>query len=151
MKKSQHKILAPLTRGLSDEVWLGVLRKEPEIYLPYNKNSFHKARELRRNATLEENKLWYQYLAKSPVRFLRQKPIDNYIVDFYCPKKKLVIEIDGSQHYTKEGIEYDRTRTNILNQYKISVIRFTNSQIRNNFIEVCEHIDYILNTMKNTR
>ena len=83
---------------------LGVLGKELYIYLPYNKNLFQKARKLRNNATPEENKLWYQYLAKSPIRFLRQKPIDNYILDFYCPEKKIGIEIDGSQHYTEDGL-----------------------------------------------
>ena len=117
------------------------------MYLPYNKNSVLKARKLRNNATPEENKLWYQYLAKSKIRFLRQKPIDNYIVDFYCPQKKIVIEIDGSQHYAEDSIEYDEIRTKILNEYGISVIRFTNQQIKRNFIEVCEHIENIL---KNT-
>ena len=75
------------------------------MYLPYNKNLFLKARKLRNNSTPEENKLWYQYLAKFHVRFVRQKPIDNYILDFYCPEKKIGIELDGSQHYTEKGIE----------------------------------------------
>lgn len=109
---------------------LGVLGKERTIYLPYNKNLIQKARDLRNRATPEENKLWHQYLAKSNTRFLRQKPIDNYILDFYCPKKKIGIEIDGSQHYTDEGIQYDKIRTETLNGYKIRIIRFTNEEIR---------------------
>ena len=121
------------------------------IYIPYNKNLIQKARNLRNNATPEENKLWYQYLAKSPIRFIRQKPIDNYILDFYCPKKKIGIEVDGSQHYTKEGIEYDRIRTEILNAYKIKIIRFTNKEIRKNFKEVCEYIDTVLKSIENRK
>ena len=142
---------APLTRGLAPEGRLGVLRKELQIYLPYNKNLFQRARNLRNKATPEENKLWYQYLAKSNIRFLRQKPIDNYILDFYCPEKKIGIEIDGSQHYTEEGMQYDKIRTEILNKYKIKIIRFTNEQIRKNFIEVCEYIEGIINKTENKK
>ena len=130
---------------------LGVLRKENLIYLPYNKNLFQKARDLRNRTTPEENKLWYQYLAKSHIRFLRQKPIDNYILDFYCPEKKIGIEIDGSQHYTEEGVQYDKIRTEILNQYKITIIRFTNEDIRKNFIGVCEYIEGILNNAESKK
>ncbi len=68
-------------------------------------------------------------------------------MDFYCPEKKIGIEIDGSQHYTEEGIEYDRIRTEILNAYKIEIIRFTNTEVRKNFKEVCEFIE---NIVKNT-
>ena len=114
------------------------------FYIPYNKNLILRARELRKNSTPEENKLWYQYLAKHPKRFLRQKVIDNYIVDFYCPNENLVIEIDGSQHYTEEGLEYDAIRTNILESYNLKVIRITNYDIKKNFISVCEYIDCIL-------
>ncbi len=121
------------------------------IYIPYNKNLILKARNLRNNATSEENKLWYQYLAKSPIRFIRQKPIDNYILDFYCPEKKIGIEVDGSQHYTEEGLEYDRIRTEKLNAYKIEIIRFTNQEIRKNFNEVCEYIENIINNRKNKK
>ena len=113
------------------------------MYIKYNKNLILTARKLRKNLTPEEKKLWYQYLAKHPKRFIRQKIIDNYIVDFYCPSKKIVIEVDGSQHYTKEGIEYDKIRTDILESYKLKVIRITNYEIKNKFKEVCEYIDYI--------
>lgn len=129
----------------------GFLERSNCIYIPYNKNLILKARRLRNKATPEENKLWYQYLAKSQIRFIRQKPIDNYILDFYCPEKKIGIEVDGSQHYTEEGMEYDRIRTEILNAYKIEIIRFTNHDIRNNFNEVCEHIENIINNRKNRK
>lgn len=112
---------------------------------------FLKARRLINNSTPEENKLWYQYLAKSHIRFVRQKPIDNYILDFYCPEKKIGIELDGSQHYTEEGIEYDKIRTDILNAYNITIIRFTNKEVRKNFIEVCEQIENIIKNTENKK
>ena len=68
----------------------------------------------------------------------------SYIFDFYCPIKKIAIEIDGSQHYTDEAIEYDKTRTNRLRKYGIEVIRFTNLDIKKHFIEVCDYIENIL-------
>lgn len=124
---------------------------EIKFIIPYNKELIYKARKLRNKATPEENKLQYQYLAKSQVRFIRQKIIDNYILDFYCPEKKIGIEIDGSQHYTEEGIEYDGIRTEVLNAYKIKIIRFTNIEIHKNFNEVCEHIENIINSIRNRK
>ena len=82
--------------------------------LEYNKNLIPRAKELRKNATPQENRLWYDFLSKHEVRFQRQKAIGNYIVDFYCYRAGLVIEIDGSQHFTQEGIQKDRFRTEIL-------------------------------------
>ncbi len=82
---------------------------------------------------------------------MRQKIIDNYILDFYCPSKKIGIEIDGSQHYTEEGMKYDKIRTEVLETYKIRIIRFTNEQIRKNFIEVCEYIETIVNNIRNRK
>lgn len=67
--------------------------------LDYNKKNIPLAQKLRENATPQENHLWYDYLAKYEIRFQRQKAIDNFIADFYCHKAKLIIEIDGSQHY----------------------------------------------------
>ena len=69
-----------------------------EIDYKHNPKLTPNARELRKNMTKEEKQLWYNYLRKCKVRFLRQKVIDNYIVDFYCSKLNLVIELDGSQH-----------------------------------------------------
>lgn len=91
--------------------------------------------------TLQEKQLWYQFLNKYPVRILRQKVIDSFIVDFYCAKAKLVIELDGSQHYMDEGLAYDKERTKVINAYGIEVIRFSNMDIDENFEGVCEKID----------
>ncbi len=109
--------------------------------LDYNKNNIFYAKQLRKNATAEENHLWYDFLSKYEIRFQRQKAIDNFIADFYCHKAKLVIEIDGSQHYTADGKNKDEFRTEILKGYDLKVIRFTNRMINENFRGVCEYID----------
>ena len=107
----------------------------------YNKDNVAIARKLRKDMTCEERKLWYECLRELPVRFYRQKPIGNYIADFYCPKLKLVIELDGSQHYQDKGIAYDANRSRELNRYKdIRVLRIPNNQINQNFDGVCEYI-----------
>ena len=107
----------------------------------YNKNNIAIARKLRKDMTCEERKLWYDCLRNLPIRFYRQKPIGNYIADFYCPKLKLVIELDGSQHYQDKGIVYDTERTKELSKYKgIRVLRIPNNQIDQNFNGVCEYI-----------
>ena len=99
------------------------------------------ARELRRNMTKEERRLWYDFLRNYPLRFMRQRPIDSYIVDFYCAKAKLVIELDGGQHYEETGQQHDEERDRVLKKYGIEVLRIPNSEIKNNFSGVCEHID----------
>jgi very-short-patch-repair endonuclease len=109
-------------------------------YLPYNLNLKARARELRKRMTPAERKIWYEFLRYYPLTISRQKPIDNYILDFYCPKLKLAIEIDGDTHYTKEGIVNDKKRTKILESYNIKVLRFTNTEVLNNFEGVCEVI-----------
>jgi len=112
--------------------------------LPYNRKYKPRAQELRKNATPQENKLWYEFLRKHPCPFTRQKTIDNYIVDFLCPSKKLIIEIDGGQHYTDDGMEYDRIRTDLLESMGAYVMRFTNAEIDASFNKVCSAIqDYI--------
>lgn len=112
--------------------------------LYYNKNNITLAKTLRKNATPQENRLWYEFLSKYEIRFQRQKAIDNFIVDFYCHKAKLVIEIDGSQHYIENNKQNDIFRTEILKGYNLKVIRFTNQQIDANFCSVCEYIDRIV-------
>ena len=112
--------------------------------LPYNKKLIPIAKELRKNMTKQEFCLWLYFLKDYPIRFQRQKVIDNYIVDFYCHKALLVIEIDGSQHYSENGLVYDDYRTDILTKYKLQVIRFTNSEIDKSFKEVCACIDFIV-------
>ena len=112
--------------------------------LDYNENNIALARNLRQNATPQENHLWYDFLSKYKIRFQRQKTIDNFIADFYCHKAKLVIEIDGSQHYDTAGKQKDEFRTEILEGYDLKVIRFTNVQVNTNFRGVCEYIDIVV-------
>ncbi|MBR5295770.1 MAG: DUF559 domain-containing protein [Clostridia bacterium] len=112
--------------------------------LDYNEKNIILAKNLRKNATPEENHLWYDFLSKYKIRFQRQKAIDHFIADFYCHRANLVIEIDGSQHYTEEGYKKDEFRTEILEGYDLKVIRFTNRQIHMRFQEVCEYIDSVV-------
>ena len=99
------------------------------------------ARELRKNMTQEEKKLWYQFLRTYPVRFMRQRPIDRYIVDFYCAKARLVIELDGSQHFETEGQSYGAERDCVLNNLGLKVLRIPNNAVNQNFTGVCEFVD----------
>ena len=99
------------------------------------------SQNLRKNMTKEERHLWYDYLRTYDIRFLRQKVLGKYIVDFYCPKAKIVVELDGSQHYEPIGIEKDTERTMYLQQYDITVIRIPNNDVMRNFRGVCEYID----------
>ena len=96
---------------------------------------------LRNNPTPEENKLWYEFLRGYSVRVNRQRIIGNYVVDFYCDKAKLVIEIDGSQHFDEKNTAKDNERTAFLNSLGIEVIRFANDEINQSFYEVCSVID----------
>ena len=109
--------------------------------LEYNKNLIPRAKELRKYMTPQERHLWYDYLAKYPIRFQRQKAIDNYITDFYCHTAKLVVEIDGGQHFTSDGMAYDEERTKVLESYGLQVIRFSNDDIDRRFPFVCQQID----------
>lgn len=109
--------------------------------LPYNKDLIKLAKANRQNMTPWEIKLWNYCLRDYPIRFQRQKVIDNYIVDFYCAKSHLVIELDGGGHYTEEQQEYDNKRTKILEKYGLKIIRICNIEIDNNFYNVCEYID----------
>ena len=103
------------------------------------------ARELRKNMTPEERRLWYMYLRQHPLyRFRRQEIIGPYIADFYCAQRKLVIEIDGSQHYDEDALAYDAARTAYFNQQQIQVIRFTNIDINQRFQNVCETVEHAL-------
>ena len=93
--------------------------------------------------TKEEKHLWYDFLRTYSPRFTRQKVLGKYIADFYCAEANLVIELDGSGHYTEEGKEYDEQRTVFLEEYGINVLRIPNTEINNNFRNVCEYIDRI--------
>ena len=109
-----------------------------------NNKLLENARFLRREMTRHEKHLWYDFLQHYPVKIYKQRIIDNFIADFYCHKAKLVIELDGSQHYTPEGKSYDEARTEIINQYGILVIRYSNLDIDIKFEGVCYEIDKII-------
>lgn len=108
--------------------------------LEYNKKLIPFAKSLRKNATPEENHLWYDFLRSYPIRFQRQKTIGQFIADFYCDRAKLVIELDGSQHFTPEGISYDEARTAAIETVGVTVLRFPNRDIDSDFRAVCTQI-----------
>ncbi len=99
------------------------------------------AKELRKNMTKEERHLWYDFLKSYPVRFIRQKVIDNYIVDFYCHSARLIIELDGSQHYEEIGLLKDKIRTERIEQRNLTILRIPNNEVNKNFEGVCQYID----------
>ena len=110
----------------------------------HNADLTQKAKILRKNMTKEERHLWYDFLKDYPVRFLRQKVIDNYIVDFYCHDARVIIELDGSQHYEKNGQIKDKIRTEKLERRDLTVIRIPNNEVNRNFRGVCEYIDILI-------
>ena len=107
----------------------------------YNKKLKTNARKLRKTMTKEERHLWYDCLKHLPITVHRQKILGNYIVDFYIAHPKIVIELDGSQHYEDNGIQYDAMRTNAFEERNLMVIRIPNKEVMRNFSGVCEHID----------
>ena len=107
----------------------------------YNKQLVPFAKQLRREMTKEERHLWYDFLRSYPVRFSRQKVLGKYIADFYSAEAKLVIELDGSQHYEDGNMEKDTERTTFLEGYGLTVIRIPNNEVSRNFQGVCEYID----------
>ena len=107
-----------------------------------NKQMTKLSQDLRRKATKEENTLWYQYLRNYPIQFRRQCPLGGYIVDFYCAKALLVVELDGSQHFTPENMERDAVRSQYLESLGIKVLRFSNTDVNKNFKAVCEAINF---------
>ncbi len=108
--------------------------------LPYNKNLKDPSRQLRRDMTDAEKLLWSRVRRKQlkGVQFYRQKIVGNYIVDFYCPKARLVIEIDGSQHYEQAGMENDTVRDDYLRAQGLKVLRFSNREVLENMVGVLE-------------
>ena len=111
----------------------------------YNKDLIPFAKNLRKNMTKEERHLWYDFLRDYPVRFVRHKVLGQYIVDFYCAAAKLVIELDGSQHYEPKEEALDAIRTAFLEGYGLKVIRIPNNAVTENFRGVCEYIDSLIN------
>jgi very-short-patch-repair endonuclease len=111
-----------------------------------NKKLTKIAQNLRRNMTKEEKHLWYDFLKRYPVQCNRQKVIGNYIVDFYCHKAKLVIELDGSQHYEESSLNDDERRAIFLNNLDLEILRIPNNEIWDNFPGTCEAIDNLVKT-----
>ena len=108
--------------------------------IPYNKDLVPNAQALRKDMTREEKHLWYDFLKRLPFTVKRQHNIENYIVDFYIAKKKIVIEIDGRQHTAPEHKKSDEIRDSTLKKWNISVLRYSNDEIRNNFNAVTNDI-----------
>ncbi len=99
------------------------------------------AKQLRKAMTKEERHLWYDFLRSHPARFTRQKVLGKYIADFYSAEAKLVIELDGSQHYEVKNTQKDVQRTAFLEGYGLKVIRIPNNEVSANFCGVCAYID----------
>ena len=110
----------------------------------HNKELTPLAKQLRSEMTKEERHLWYDFLRTYPIRFSRQKVLGRYIVDCYSAKAKLVIELDGSQHYETDRVEKDAERTAFLNGYGLQVIRIPNHEVNENFEGVCAYIDAVV-------
>ena len=108
--------------------------------IPYNKKFVSIAKTLRKNMTPEEKHLWYDLLKRLPFNVRRQHNIENYIVDFYIAEKKIVIEIDGIQHSAPDHKESDKQRDIALSAWNITVLRYSNDNIRNHFNAVAEDI-----------
>lgn len=141
--KQSLKTCLPLGEGVCEQseqteggdVTLDSYYRERNIKLvPVAKNN-------RKNMTPQERQLWYCYLSKHRFYWQRQRVISGFIVDFYCHAAKLVIEIDGKQHYTDQGIVYDTERTQVLQGYGLKVLRYTNQELVDNFQEVCWDIE----------
>ena len=109
----------------------------------HNKDLVPLAKQLRKEMTKEERRLWYDFLRGYPVRFSRQKVLGKYIADFYSAKARLVIELDGSQHFEESNLAKDAERTAFLEAYGLRVIRIPNNEVNNNFQGVCEYIDAV--------
>jgi very-short-patch-repair endonuclease len=109
-------------------------------FLDYRRRLKRSARTLRRDPTPAERKLWFEFLRDLPVRFTRQKPLGDYIADFYCAREMLVIEVDGDSHFTNVGERYDARRTAELEAKGIQVLRFTNLEVMQQFEAVCQRV-----------
>ena len=119
------------------------------MFLDYNRENVDRARKLRDEMTRQERKLWYCFLRKYPIRFLRQRPVGNYILDFYCASARLAVELDGGQHYEEEKLAYDARRTLELERAGIKVLRFTNLQVDREFEAVKDEIHRVIQERRN--
>ena len=109
-------------------------------FLPYRRSLTSRARALRREGTPAERKLWYEFLSNQPKKFTRQKPLGNYVADFYCSRHRLVIEVDGDSHFIEAAQRHDQERTRALASLGVRVLRFTNSEVMEAFEGGCMEI-----------
>ena len=114
--------------------------------IPKDNTQLENARRLRREMTPHERKLWYLFLRRYPVKIYKQRIIGRFIVDFYCTSARLVIELDGSQHYTEQGKCYDKERTAMIEAYGVQVLRFSNREVDSNLAGVCQTIAQTIHT-----
>ena len=126
-----------MLREYGENTGMVMQRKANKALIPF-------ARSLRRAMTKEERHLWFDFLRAYPVRFYRQKILGKYIADFYCAKARLVIELDGAQHFEEENERADAARTAFLESYGILVVRITNLELIRNFQGVCAYIDSLV-------
>lgn len=108
--------------------------------ITYRTDLKNKAKYLRNNLSPAEIKLWYEFLKHQPERWYRQKPLLDYIVDFYCPQLKLIIEVDGDTHFEDRAIKYDKERVERLEKFGLKVVRFNNFEVIDDFFRVCEQL-----------
>ena len=119
--------------------------------LEYNKNMIPRAKAMRKPMTKHEALLWYRFLRSYRPRFQRQKTIGSYIVDFYCHEAKIVIELDGAQHYEENAMGYDAVRTQFLNAAGIEVLRFPNAAVDKDFVGVCAVVEQCVKKRMNAK
>jgi len=136
-------IQVPLVKGgfRGIKKTIAMLISKNKAHIPYDPRLKERARELRKNMTPPEKKLWNEYLRNHRLSFLRQKPIVFFIADFYCSKARLVIEIDGDSHSDEFGKGYDAERTSIIKKYGLRVLRFANQDVLKRFSDVTETIE----------
>ena len=147
LDRGKKDLKSPLLRGdLGGLERRTMLISKNKSHIPYDPRLKERARELRKNMTAAEKKLWLEYFRGHDLRFQRQKPIAHFIVDFYCSSAGLIIEIDGDGHYTEFGKGYDEERTSVLAKYGLRVIRFTNDDVMNRFDGVIKEIEKRLPT-----
>ena len=116
--------------------------------IPKDNRLLKNAQHLRREMTPQERKLWYLFLRTYPVKFYKQRIIGSYIVDFYCASARLVVEVDGSQHYDVAGQTHDARRTAFLESLGLRVVRYSNADINQRFDSVCEAIHLLISEGK---
>ncbi len=110
----------------------------------YEHDNISRAKLLRKQMTKEERRLWFEFLRDYPIKVYRQRAIGPYIVDFYCSKARLVIELDGSQHFQPDGLRKDMERTAYLEQQGLMVLRIPNDRVMKEFENVCEYIHHVI-------